>query len=129
MTVFTLDGVAYPDARVTKLKRSFSVLDGPNAGRVMTGEMVRDIIGTYYNYAIEIEVAESAIQAYDALYEVITAPATSHTLTVPYGQTVFTFEAYVTNGDDELMSMEGGRNKWGHLAFNFIAMVPRRRPA
>jgi len=129
MTVFTLDGIEYPEARVTKLARLFSVLDGPNAGRVMTGDMVRDIIGTYCNYSIEIEVAEGDISAYDALYEAITAPVDSHALTAPYGQTVFAFDAYVTNGEDELLSMESGRNKWGHLSFNFIAMSPRRRPA
>ena len=34
-SVLTLDGTAYPNLHVTSLKRSFAVLDGDNAGRVM----------------------------------------------------------------------------------------------
>ena len=36
-SVLSLDGKAYPNLHVVSLKRSFSVLDGDNAGRVMTG--------------------------------------------------------------------------------------------
>ena len=43
-SVLSLDGKAYPNLHVVSLKRSFSVLDGDNAGRVMTGAMTRDII-------------------------------------------------------------------------------------
>lgn len=129
MPVFTIDGVSYPGVLVMGLQRSFSVLDGENAGRVKAGRMVRDIIGTYYNYSMELDTSEASLAEYDALYEVLSAPEDSHMLIVPYAQSTLTFEAYVTNGEDALVSMESGRNKWEGLSVNFIAMSPQRRPS
>lgn len=126
-SVLTLDGVEYPNLHIVSLKRSFSVLDGDNAGRVMTGAMVRDIIGTYYNYSLEIDPVGTDPGEYDAFYESISAPVDSHTLVVPYAQGTLEFEAYVSNGEDSLVSMYE-LNEWGNLTFNFIAMQPKRTP-
>ena len=52
----------------------------------------------------------------------------SHTIKVPYAQTTLTFEAYVTQGSDELDAMMDSQNRWGELSFNFIAMSPQRTP-
>lgn len=128
-SVLSLDGKAYPNLHVVSLKRSFSVLDGDNAGRVMTGAMKRDIIGTYYNYSMEIDPVSSDLAEYDEFYEAISAPVDSHVLIVPYAQTTLTFDAYVSNGEDELVSKYGNRNEWQNLAVNFIAMNPKRTPA
>ena len=124
----TLDGVTYPSIRIMSIKRSFSVLDGENAGRVMTGAMERDIIGTFYNYAVEVDADNIAPAEYDAFYDVISSPVDSHTLVVPYAQTTLEFEAYVSNGEDELEIMGDTFNRWGNLSFNFIAMAPQRYP-
>ena len=129
MAVFSIDGITYPAVMVTDLKRSFEILDGENAGRVKTGTMVRDVIGTYYNYSMELDTSESSIAEYDALYEVLSAPVDSHLLSVPYAQATLLFEAYVTSGEDNLISMENQRNKWEGLSVNFIAMSPKRRPS
>lgn len=128
-SVLSLDGKAYPNLHVVSLKRSFSVLDGDNAGRVMTGEMKRDIIGTYYNYSMEIDPVSSDLAEYDEFYEAISAPVDSHVLTVPYAQTTVTFDAYVANGEDELVSKNDDRSNWQNLSVNFVAMKPKRTPA
>lgn len=127
MSVFSIDGVSYPRILVTDLSRNFEVLDGPNTERVLTGDMVRDIIGTYYNYTLELDTSELSVTEYDALYEVVSAPVASHTLVVPYGQGDYSFKAYVTSGGDSLLSMTGKRNLWGELSLSFIAMSPARR--
>lgn len=127
-SILSLDGKEYPNLHVVSLKRSFAVLDGDNAGRVMTGAMTRDIIGTYYNYSMEIDPVSSDLAEYDEFYEAISAPVDSHVLTVPYAQTTLTFDAYVANGEDELVSKYGSRNEWQNLAINFIAMNPKRTP-
>ena len=124
----SLDRTEYPNLHVVSLKRSFAVIDGDNAGRVMTGAMTRDIIGTYYNYSMEIDPVSSDLAEYDEFYEAISAPVDSHVLTVPYAQTTLTFDAYVANGEDELVSKYGSRNDWQNLAINFIAMKPKRTP-
>jgi len=130
MSVFSVDGVAYPGIHVVSLKRSFSVLDGENTGRVMTGAMVRDIIGTFYNYSMELDSEYINRDQYDSLYEVISAPVESHEIVVPYGQGTLTFEAYVSNGEDTLDLMDEylGYNRWNNLTINFIAMAPERIP-
>ena len=127
--VFTLDGVEYSKIHVMSLKRSFAVLDGENAGRTMDGAMQRDIIGTYYNYALWIDPYESDPEEYDSFWEAISAPVDSHTVSFPYGRDMLTFDAYVSNGEDELFDIFRGVNRWDNLTVNFIAMDPQRRPA
>lgn len=126
--VFTVDGVEYSKIHVLSLKRSFAVLDGENAGRTMDGAMQRDVIGTYYNYSLEIDPAESDPEEYDALFEAISAPVDSHEVSFPYGQSALRFEAYVSNGEDELWDIFRTRPRWSKLTVNFIAMDPQRRP-
>lgn len=128
LPVFTVDGVGYPDVNVISLERTFAVMDGDNAGRTMDGATRRDIIGTYYNYNMELTSDYSDLSQYDALYEVLSAPVDSHTIVVPYGQGTLTFEAYVANGDDELLHKRDTFNKWQNLSVNFVAMKPQRRP-
>lgn len=128
ISVFSVDGVQYPNVNVLSLKRNFSVLDGPNAGRVMDGSTKRDIIGTYYNYSMELDSSYSDLEEYDKLYEVISSPQDSHNIVVPYGQGTLTFEAYVANGEDDLIHKRENFNKWDNLRINFVAMKPQRRP-
>lgn len=127
MATFLLDGVSY-NVMVPEggLKRSGRVLDGDNAGRLQSGRMQRDIIGTYYNYSMQIDTSRLNVSQYDALYQVLTAPVDYHAVVMPYGQGTLSFQAYVSNVDDELILMQNGRNLWGNLSVNFIAMEPAR---
>lgn len=127
--VFTIDGTPYSKIHVLSVKRTFAVLDGENAGRTMDGRMQRDVIGTYYNYALVIDPSESDPGEYDALYETLSAPVDSHAVSFPYGRDVLDFEAYVANGEDELFDIFNGKNRWDDLTINFVAMEPQRRPA
>ena len=77
-TPINLDGVAYPKLHVASLKRSFSVIDGPNAGRVMNFDMVRDVGGTFYNYSLSFDPDMSDPDEYDRFYEIISAPVDFH---------------------------------------------------
>lgn len=124
-----LDGKEYKGIRVLSVKRNFSVTDGDNAGRLsVSGKMVRDIIGTFYNYQFTIDPKNSNRKIYDAFYEVITSPEDSHKIVVPYGQGTLTFDAYITTGSDELVLIGDDANKWKNLSFNVIAMEPQRTP-
>lgn len=127
MAVFTIDGKEYSGVVVWSLKRSFQVLDGENTGRAMNGTMIRDIIGTYYNYTLELDTTDATVEQYDELYETLSAPVASHALVVPYGQQTLAFDAYVTNGEDNLTRMDE-INRWGGISVNFIAMKPQRYP-
>uniref|UniRef100_A0AAU8B0M2 Uncharacterized protein n=1 Tax=Dulem virus 35 TaxID=3145753 RepID=A0AAU8B0M2_9CAUD len=128
--VFTIDGMTLR-LWVTSLKRSFQVLDTENSGRLQSYLMHRDIAGTFYNYTLEIDPDKSNRADYDQFYEIVSAPVESHSMVFPYGQETLEFEAYVTNGEDELRMEEtedGHINKWSGLSLNFVAMEPYRRP-
>jgi hypothetical protein len=127
LDVFKIDDKSYPNVRVTKLTRKFSVADGPLAGRNMVGEMIRDVIGTYYNYTLELWCTEMSRTEYDEFYEILSSPEDSHTIQVPYAQTTKTFKAYITSGDDELDHMSSSGNFWHGISCNFVAMEPSRK--
>ena len=124
--IFKLDGKYY-DVAIRKLTRSATVLDNDKTGRTLDGAMHRFIIGTYYNYTLELDIRNAA--DYDAFYEAITAPVPSHDLVVPYGQSTLSFRAYVTDAEDELLIQHKNKNYWNGLAINFVAMKPQRYPA
>ena len=128
--LFSIDG-RYFNVRIPEkgIKRSFSVADSDKAGRVLTGRMIRDIIGTFYNYTIDIDTNKLSQTEYDEFYEIVSAPVDYHKIVVPYGQSVLEFDAYVTGGDDtlETHNLTAG-NKWTGLSLNFIAMEPLRIP-
>lgn len=128
--MFKVDGIEFTKAVVDKPKRSFQILDGENAGRqIITAKMERDILGTFYNYSMNIDSSFMTKEEYDALYEVLSSPVDFHVIEVPYAQETLIFEAYVTNGSDELVGIRKGKNLWANLSINFIAMEPQRRPA
>lgn len=123
--LITVDGIDY-DVIESGITRSFKVLDDENTGRLLNGGMYRSLIGTYYNYTWQIE--PRSVQDYDAIYETLSAPVESHTITVPYGQTTKTFEAYVTSGEDTLERIENGTAYWSGMTIQFVAMEPNRTP-
>lgn len=128
MALFTIDGKSYSVfIEDGGLSRSGQILDGENAGRLKNGRMIRDVIGTYYNYSLNIDTQQLNATDYDALYETLTAPVDYHTVSFPYGQGVLTFDAYVSGVEDVLQHSWSGANRWGGMKVNFIAMAPQRR--
>ena len=126
----TMDGRQYRvRVKIKTLRRSFRIEEDDRSSMVKSGAYFRSIIGTYYDYAMEVEPDPAAPEEYDDFFEAISAPVESHSITVPYGQSTLTFDAYVANVDDELMRVQEDRNLWGKFAFTFTAMEPQRRPA
>lgn len=127
-SIISIDGRSFSLSVPEKgLKRSFEIVDTDKAGRLINGDMQRDIIGTYYNYSIEFRTDNITRTEYDEFYEVISEPVDYHTITVPYGQTTLTFKAYITNGEDILNKIDSNGNRWSGISVNFIAMSPARR--
>ena len=122
---FSIDGTYY-DVIIPEdgIERSFQILDDDTAGRVLSGAMQRSIIGTYYNYKIELDTTRMDKISYDAMYAVLSAPDDYHELVVPFGQTTLTFDAYITSGTDRLLSIKSDGNTWHGLTLNFIALEP-----
>lgn len=127
-SIFTIDGVGYPGVGVESLTRSALIKDGQNAGELMSGEYERDLVGTYYHYTLVLSGMEPGSPDYDAMYEVLTAPVNSHQVVMPYGQGMLSFQAYIQNAEDALISMTDTENWWGNLSIQFMAKRPQRIP-
>ncbi len=127
--VFSIDGKSFPSVHVVKLQRKFNIADGPLAGRNLDGIMIRDVMGTYFTYTLELWCNQMSQKEYEELYEVLNEPVDSHKLILPYNQKTMAFDAYITSGEDELKYMsETKGNYWRGITCNFIAMKPYKRP-
>ena len=85
-----------------------------------------DIRGTYYDYDVELATSKMRVTDYDNLYEVLTTPQESHTVTMPYGQGTITFEARVSVANDILVKSFNNFKKWGTLKVTFEALTPQK---
>lgn len=122
--VFVMDGIDY-NVNVMKLERSFEVSDSDSSGRTKDWVMHRDVVGTFYNYTMEIEMKDYDLEEYTRFYEAISSPIASHSMTFPYNGTTLSFEAYCSKGKDSLQIRQG-KNIWSGLSVNFIAMQPQK---
>ena len=125
-SVFTIDGVSY-NVVVRSLKRKFAVLDSDKSGRAQSGLMIRDVIGTFYNYTIELDTDLLDKDDYNRLYEAVSSPIESHTVVFPYGGQMLEQEMYITAGEDMLFVDDSGQS-WYGLVLDFVASEPKRIP-
>lgn len=125
----TMDGHNYRvRVKAGGLRRGFRLEESELSDTVKSGDAFRDIIGTYYDYTMEVEPDPAHPEDYDQFYEAISAPVPSHTLTVPYGQETLTYEAMVSSGEDRPRDRLGGVTRWTGLEVRFQAKKPQRRP-
>lgn len=121
---FYIDGESF-DVLVPQegIERSFSILDSDKAGRsVETGApMIRDILGTFFNYKITIDPKKASKNDYDRLFMIFASPVDSHRVKVPFNQGWLSFEAYVTQGSDRVVIMKNG-TKYKGLSVDMIAV-------
>lgn len=124
-----MDGVTYRvRVKIGTLEQSFRIDDGDNAGIALSGDDIRDIIGTYYDYAMEVEPDPEAWDDYDRFFWAISAPVNSHTITVPDRQGTMTYKAKVTSGRHRKKDRVGGVTRWTGLQVEFRATQPYRVP-
>lgn len=127
--IVSVDGVFY-DVAISSLKRTSNITDGENAGRTAApaASMIRDVIGTFYTYVISFEPKSGKQAHYDTLYNALSQPVDFVRLTVPYGQTKKTFDAYVTKVEDELKLNLNGLLVWSGMSVTFTSMDPNITP-
>ena len=79
-----MDGTTYRVRIVyDTLIRSFELLEGVNAGEMLSGRHERDLLGTGYTYQMQVEPDPRYPTDYDAFFEAISAPVDSHTIIMP----------------------------------------------
>lgn len=120
-----IDGVTY-NVPVVALTETCDMLD-KYAERVETGELKRELIGTYHNYRVEFGSGATPAEM-AALWLKLTEAVEFHTVTVPDDGGDFTFTAYFANMRREIRKVDGATAFWRNLTADFIAKIPRRTP-
>ena len=123
--MFTIDSTEYDG--VMSLKRKFTIDEDGNGGKSLDGTVLRSIIGTRYDYVMVIDSDGMTKTQYDTLYETLSAPASSHSVVMPYGKnSTKSFTAYITGGSDNLERIDSDGRVWGSLEVTFYTVAPQR---
>ena len=118
-----VDGVTYK-VPIVELKRKADILD-LNATRTQDGNLHREVIGTFYNYTLNIGVVNDW-NTYNALFDVLSEPKASHTVTLPHQST--SFEGYFSSIQDNIVLVTDEGFKAKGLSCNLTMTKPARRP-
>lgn len=114
---------------ISALEESFSVLDGDNVGRVLSGRMVRDIIGTYIGHVVTFFSGKNRAD-FDRLWDYLIEHSVDDSVTVELadGQSTIQYEAYYTSGKRTLKKREDGVNYWDEIQVSFVPMDAQVKP-
>ncbi len=124
--MFKIDNTEF-DVGVTALSRKFSAQERETARSTTTGTAIRSVIGSFYNYSVQLQTSALHPEQYDALYEILTSPDEFHIFEMPYGQTTYTFIGYITSVSDTLGFIRDGENYWFDLSFEIVPQSAKRR--
>lgn len=132
MSYIKLNGKEFDaDVAISSYNRNFNVLDGDNAGRVMTGRMIRDIIGTYIGHKMKVFRRGSNYAGLDEFWDYLLEHSVDDSvmLEAADGQTTITYEAYYTSATQDIEFVSDGVNYWGEIEITFIPMEAQVTPA
>lgn len=131
MSYIKLNGISF-DASVAieGYSRNFNVLDGENAGRTLSGRMIRDVIGTYIGHKVKVFRRNDNYHGIDQFWDYLLQHSVdgSVMLEAADGQSTIAYEAYYTSATQELDRVENGVNYWGTIEVNFIPMEAQIKP-
>lgn len=97
------------------------------AERTEDGNLKSELIGVYFNYDLQCGKSLHNTTAYTALWQKLTEPDDTHTITVPDEDGTVTYSCYFANIKDEV-DKEGSTNYFSNLSFSAIARGPARTP-
>lgn len=131
MSYIKLNGIEFDaEVAIAAYNRNFKVLDGENAGRVMAGRMVRDIIGTYVGHKITVFRRGDNYEGLDRFWDYLVEHSVDDSvmLEAADGQKTISYEAYYTSGSQDIEKVVNGVNYWGNIEINFIPMEAQVMP-
>lgn len=124
ITQFLMDGVSY-NVQVMSLKRSFEIKEAITAKYTQSGDIYRDLVGTYYNYTITVRERNGDRAELDAFWNAISKPIASHDCVFPYNQATLSQRMYVKNGTQDIRRLYKDGATWKDITVQFIAKEPK----
>ena len=131
MNYIKINGVSFDvNVAISAYSRNFNVLDGENAGRTLSGRMVRDVIGTYIGHNVTVFRKGDNYRGLDAFWDYLIQHSTDDSvlLEAADGQKTVSYQAYYTSGTQDIEKVENGINYWGEIQVNFIPIDAQYRP-
>lgn len=117
-----IDNVTYK-VPIIEMKRSGDILD-LEAHRLANGDLWRNVIGTYYNFSIQIGPVKNRT-VYNNLWRVLTAPVEKHKIQLP-NQSDWFYGYFGSVQDTITLVTDDGYTATG-LSFNVVCWSPSRR--
>ena len=124
ITQFLMDGETY-NVQVMSLQRTFDIKEVISAKHTQSGDIYRDLVGTYYNYTITIREKNGDREALDAFWNAISKAVTSHDCVFPYNQETLSQKMYVKTGTQNIDRLYKDGASWGDITVQFIAKEPK----
>lgn len=123
--MFTIDGVEY---RVKcTATRGAEVRESDISGLLLNGQIFRDILGTYYTYDIQLEMALKNKGRYAALIEQLTEPVDGHQFVLPYNNSTFELTGKASDIEDVWKQLPSGYTYWDGLKFTIEPNAPTKQ--
>lgn len=130
MNICKINGINFDvKVAISSIEENFNVLDGPNAGRVMAGDMVRDVIGTFIGHKVTFFNGNNNA-AFDELWDFLVACSVDGSVLVEMadGQSSIKYEAYYTSGSRKLKRSSESGNVWDEIEITFIPISAQVTP-
>lgn len=122
-----VDGIFF-DIPMVSIKRDANFLD-KFAERNEEGDMLRELIGVYYNYTLTVGTSSDFGDTdYETFWNKMTEPVEFHDISVPTKNWYYTFNGYISSVSDEYKRILDNEAEFSGFTCKFIAKSPSRRP-
>lgn len=125
--LLTIDNIQF-GIRLTKISRKADILD-KYAKRTINGDLLREVIGTYYNYHLEFGYSDD-VSRYKILWDKLTQPKAFHDIVIVDTIGKISFKGYIANVQDEIVYAnpnDGMSRAFQSLSCDLVAKMPSIR--
>lgn len=133
MSYIKLNGIEFDvDVAISAYKRKLNILHGDNAGRVMSGKMILDPIGSYLGREITFFRKGDNYRAMDALWDFLVEHSMDREgvlLEAADGQSTISFQCYYGDTEQLIEDVRGGVNYWGEFTVSFVPLDAQVKPS
>lgn len=104
---------------------SFRLVEGINAGDMISNRHERDLSGTASTYEMLVRADPRYPLDFDSFFSTIRSPVDSHLVTVYDGQGLLTYESMIQGGSRILKGTVGGIRRWDVCPVQFVPLAPQ----
>lgn len=124
--MFTIDGIEYNVK--CSIERTIELRESDISGMLMNRQMFRDVLGTFYNYDIRLEMPLKNKGRYAALIELLSEPVDGHQFVLPYNNGTLQLTGKADGVEDVWVKLPSGYTYWDGLRFTIEPNGPTKQP-